>query len=78
MRVRVSEKYESWLREEVRKRGYTGSESSVIEKYEYDIIAVSEEKKAIIMADAKYRDMAPSSFTGTSLIAQELLGDYAL
>ncbi|MFB0557247.1 MAG: hypothetical protein ACETVW_05275 [Dehalococcoidia bacterium] len=78
MRVKVSEKYESWLREEVRKRGYTGPESSVIEKYEYDIIAVSEEKKAIIMADAKYRDMAPSSFTGTNLIAQELLGDYAL
>jgi hypothetical protein len=38
----------------------TGPESSVIEKYEYDIIASSEEKKAIILADAKYRDMAPS------------------
>jgi len=77
-RVKVGEKYESWLREEVRKRGYTGPESSVIETYEYDIIAVSEEKKAIIIADAKYRDMAPSSFTGTNLIAQELLGDHAL
>jgi hypothetical protein len=78
MRVKVSEQYESWLRGEVRKRGYTGPESSVIENYEYDIIAISEEKKAIIMADAKYRDMAPSSFTGTNLIAQELLGDSAL
>lgn len=78
MRGRVGEQYESWLREEVRKRGYTGPESSVTEKYNYDIIAVSEENKAIIMADAKYRDMAPSSLTGTNLLTQELLGDHAL
>jgi len=78
MRVKVGEKFESWLREEVRNRGYVGPETAVTEGYEYDIIAVSEEKKAIIMADAKYRDMAPSSFTGTNLLAQELLGDHAL
>ena len=30
------------------------------------------------MADPKYRDMTPSSFTGTNLIPQELLGDHAL
>ena len=74
MREKVGEKFEGWLREEVRIRGYIGPKTAVIEGYEYDIIAVSEEKKAIIMADAKYRDMAPSSFTGTNLLAQELLG----
>lgn len=78
MRAKVSEKFESWLREEIRNRGYVGPKTAVTEGYEYDIIAVSEEKKAIIMADAKYRDMAPSSFTGTNLLAQELLGDHAL
>lgn len=78
MREKVGEKFEAWLRSEVRSRGYIGPESPVIEHYEYDIIAVSEEKKTIIMADAKYRDMAPSSFTGTNLLTQELLGDHAL
>lgn len=78
MRVKVSEKFESWLREEVRRRGYAGPETAVKENYEYDIMAISEEKNTIIMADAKYRDMAPSSFTGTNLLTQELLGDEAL
>ncbi len=78
MRKKVGEKFESWLRGEILKRGYTGPETAVTEGYEYDIIAVSEEKKAIIIADAKYRDMAPSSFTGTNLLAQELLGPHAL
>ena len=39
---------------------------------------IAEEKNTIIIADAKYRDMAPSSFTGTNLLTQELLGDHAL
>lgn len=78
MRVKVSEKFEDWLREEVRKRGYTGPETAVTEHYEYDIIAISEERKAIIIADAKYRDIAPSSFTGINLLEQELLGEGAL
>ena len=77
MRVKVSEKFESWLREKVRSRGYAGPETAVIENYEYDIIAISEEKNTIIIADAKYRDMAPSSFTGTNLLTQELLGNEA-
>ncbi|MBI2850665.1 MAG: hypothetical protein HYX80_06455 [Chloroflexi bacterium] len=78
MREKVGKKFESWLREEVRARGYYGPETAVIESYEYDIVAISEEKKSIIIADAKYRDMAPSSFTGTNLIPQEILGDHAL
>ena len=79
MRQKVGEKFENWLRHEVRSRGYGGPETAVMEKnYEYDIMAISEEKKTIIIADAKYRDMAPSSFTGTNLLTQELLGNHAL
>lgn len=79
MRQKVGEKFENWLRQEVRSRGYAGPETAVvIGNWEYDIIAISEERKAIIIADAKYRDMAPSSFTGTNLLTQELLGNHAL
>ena len=78
MRQKVGEKFENWLRQEIRSRGYVGPETAVIENYEYDIIAISEEKKTVIIADAKYRDMAPSSFTGTNLLTQELLGNHAL
>jgi Holliday junction resolvase-like predicted endonuclease len=78
MRERVGEKFENWLRQELRSRGYAGLEAAVTESYEYDIIAISEEKKTIVIADAKYRDMAPSSFTGTNLLTQELLGNHAL
>jgi len=78
MRVKVGQKFENWLRQELRSRGYAGPETAIIEHYEYDILAISEEKKTIIIADAKYRDMAPSSFTGTNLLIQELLGPHAL
>jgi hypothetical protein len=78
MRERIGEKFESWLRQELRSGGYSGPEAAVTETYEYDVMAISEEKKTIIIADAKYRDMAPSSFTGTNLLTQELLGPHAL
>ncbi|MFC1951197.1 hypothetical protein ACFLXN_02170 [Chloroflexota bacterium] len=77
-RGQVAERFEGWLRDEVRQLNYTGPNTAVIVNYEYDIIAISEERKTIIMADAKYRDMAPSSYTGTNIIQQELLGDNAL
>ncbi|MFC1905623.1 hypothetical protein ACFLXL_02305 [Chloroflexota bacterium] len=82
MKGRVGEKFESWLREEISNKGYIGPDHPIKVPpktgYEYDIITISEVRKAIILADAKYRDMAPSSFTGANLIEQELLGDHAL
>ncbi|MBE9501304.1 MAG: hypothetical protein IMY87_02615 [Chloroflexi bacterium] len=79
MRQKVGEKFENWLRQEVRSRGYAGPETAVvIGNWEYDIIAISEERNTIIMADAKYRDIAPSSFTGFNLLTQELLDNHAL
>ena len=78
MRQGVAVKFEDWLRNEVHNLGYLGPEQAVREYYEYDIMAISEDKRVIIVADPKYRDMAPSSFTGTNLIEQELLGDHGL
>ncbi len=78
MREKVAAKFEEWLRAEVRSLGFMGPETAINETFEYDIIAISEEKKVILMADAKYRDIAPSSFTGENLTSQELLGDHGL
>ena len=81
MKGRVSKKFENWLREEIRNKGYEGPDRPIkvpLKGYEYDIIAISERRKTIVVADAKYRDMSPSSFTGYNLISQELLGDHAL
>ena len=83
IRAQLGHKFEDWLRMEVHKRTYTGPDQAERvhyrgQEYEYDILAISEEKRRIILGDAKYRDMAPSSFTGTNLINQELLGKGAL
>jgi hypothetical protein len=78
MRQKVADKFEVWLRTELRRRGYTGPETAISEKYEYDILAISEEKKRIIIADAKYRDMPLSSFTRDNLVRQELLEPHTL
>ena len=43
------------------------------ESFAYDIFGISERKKRIIIADAKFRDLAPSSISGRTLIKQELL-----
>lgn len=78
MRGRVAGKFEMWLRDEIHKQGYLGPATAIKEKYDYDIIAISEEKRVILIADAKYRDIAPSSFTSKTLIAQEFLGPHGL
>ena len=78
MKGRVAEKFETWLRNEVHKRGWTGPDEAVNEKYEYDILAISEENKIIVLADAKFRDIAPSSLSGENLVPQELLADHGL
>ncbi|MDO8749778.1 MAG: hypothetical protein Q7K03_01345 [Dehalococcoidia bacterium] len=78
MRAKVGEKFEEWVRSEIHQHGYDGPNQPVIEHYEYDIMAISEDKRRIIIADAKYRDMAPSSLTGTNLVQQELLDPHGL
>lgn len=83
MRKKTGEKFEEWLRIELFANGYAGPASATTvrinnEGFEYDILALSEEKRRIILAEAKYRDLAPSSLTGENLLRQELLGSDAL
>lgn len=78
MRAAAGVKFEDWVRGEVHKRGFTGPDEAVTLAFEYDILAISEVDRVIILADAKYRDLAPSSFTGKNLLRQELLAEGAL
>lgn len=70
--------FEKYVREHLRKCGFTGPEEPLIvseqnEKHEYDVIGVKESSKEIVLVEAKYRDFSPSSLTGRTLIQQELL-----
>ncbi len=78
MRGRAGQEFELWLRSELDRAGFRGPDCPVRVGFEYDILRISEEKKSIVLADAKYRDVNPSSFTGENLIRQELTGDHAL
>ncbi|PKB64503.1 MAG: hypothetical protein BZY80_02830 [SAR202 cluster bacterium Io17-Chloro-G2] len=79
IRSRLGPRFKDWLRKEIHNHGYNGPDEAVTiraqgQTFEYDILALSEDARCIMLADAKYRDMAPSSFTGANLIRQELLG----
>ena len=73
MKQQAADAFETKVREKVHSCGYTGPDKAVQVKFDYDILGVSEEKKRIIIADAKFRDLAPSSISGRTLIKQELL-----
>lgn len=42
---------------------------------EYDVVACNEEKKLLVIVEAKYRDLSPSSLNREGLISAELSGD---
>lgn len=65
--------FEAKVRSELHKYGYAGPDSAVKIKYEYDIIGISEAKKRILVIDAKFRDIAPSSISAQTLVEQELM-----
>ncbi len=66
--------FERHLRSKISEHGYEGPDEPVsVKTFEYDIIKVSETKKRIILADAKFRDPAPSSISAHTLVQQELL-----
>jgi hypothetical protein len=70
--------FEQRVRQQLRKAGFVVPEKSLKvreqnEKHEYDAIGVSEAKSQVVMAEAKYRDFAPSSICGKTLVRQELL-----
>ena len=78
MRGRAGQEFERWIRIGLRDVGFTCSDRPVEVRYEYDVIGINEVKKTIILADAKYRDINPSSLTSENLIRQELTADGAL
>ncbi|GAI93922.1 unnamed protein product, partial [marine sediment metagenome] len=73
MKKKSADIFEAKVRSELLKHGYTGPDSAVKVKYEYDIIGISEVKKRILMIDAKFRDIAPSSISAQTLVEQELM-----
>ena len=67
--------FESWLRAQLRSIGFNGPDEPVLVQYEYDILMVSEAQKTVLLVEAKYREVNPSSLTGANLVDQELLDD---
>ncbi len=80
-RKRAANEFENHLRSELNGLKFTGPDEAIKptkQAYEYDILKVSEEKRLIVLADAKFRDISPSSFTGENLVPQELTNDNAM
>jgi len=75
---RAGREFEIWLRGQLRNKGFRGPHEPAKVHYEYDILMLSELRKTILLADAKYRDINPSSATGENLLSQELLDDNGL
>ena len=75
MKKKQADVYEGKVRSELRKHGYTGPDSAVKVTYDYDVLGISEEKKRILVVDAKFRDISPSSISADTLVRQELLQD---
>lgn len=75
MQGRAGKEFENWIRRELNKAGFSGPDDAIpVGKYEYDILKISEARQMVVLGDAKYRELSPSSFTGKNLIKQELTG----
>ena len=77
----VAPRFEQWIRTEMRDRGFRGPMEPIrpLKKgYEYDIAMISEDRRMIVLADAKYRDILPSAMTAENLVRQEILGSDGL
>ena len=75
MRGRAGLQFERWIRAELKNLDYVGPDGPIQSKYEYDIMSLSESKKLIILAEAKFRDINPSSVTGINMISHEFLSE---
>ncbi len=74
----AGQEFEKYLRLQLANRGYHGPTKPVKESYEYDILMVSHARESVLLVEAKYRDINPSSVTGTNLVSQEVLGKDAI
>lgn len=73
MKKKGADIFEAKIRSELHKYGYTGPGSAVKVKYEYDVLGISEARKRILVIDAKFRDISPSSISAHTLVEQELM-----
>lgn len=76
---RASRVFDNRIRLYLANKGYKTSDEPLTVKYgetgkEYDVVGCHEEKKLIVIVEAKYRDLTTSSFSKERLVNQELLG----
>ena len=69
----LGEVFEGKLRERMFECGYSGPGGAIHEKFDYDILMISEAKKRIIMADTSFRDPSPPFISGHTPVQQELM-----
>ena len=75
MRGRAGVQFERWIREELKILDFSGPAAPIQVHYEYDVIGVSKTNKLVILAEAKFRDINPSSVTGINMVSHEFLGE---
>lgn len=77
-----SKTFEKVIRDKFRKEGYTvfpqnDNESFIKtfdgQEHEFDCIAIDYSKKVVVLVDAKYEDIAPSSTSGQRIVEQAVL-----
>lgn len=73
MKKKSADIFEDKVRNELHKHGYTGPESAVKVKYDYDVLGISGTRKRILVIDAKFRNISPSSISAHTLVEQELM-----
>jgi hypothetical protein len=73
MKKKAADIFEAKVRNELHRYGYTCPESAVKVKYDYDVLGISEARKQILVIDAKFRDISPSSISAETLVEQELM-----
>ena len=73
MKKKSADMFEAKIRNELRAYGYTVPESAVKVKYDYDVLGISEARKRLLVIDAKFRDISPSSISAHTLVEQELM-----
>jgi hypothetical protein len=65
--------FEGRIREQLGYKNYAVTNDAIkVDKYQYDVIAVKEDLKQILLVEAKYKDFSPSAISGKTLLEQEL------
>ena len=68
--------FEGWIGNELVNKKYAVTSGPIeVAKHEYDVIAVNEDLKRILLIEAKYKDFSPSAISGRTLLEQELYDD---